>query len=236
MQFAGVANKIDLAAMKVAIVGGTAGLGYGLAKRLAAAGDEVLIGSRASEKAEAAAAHVADAAGSEMVKGGANPDIVKGMDAVVVTVPFPGQAPLYKSLRENMAPGTAVIDCNVPLASEIGGKATRLLGVWEGSAAQQAKGILGNQYPVASGFHTVMSDTLENLSVPLDSDVLICGDKDARAVAEQMVGKIQGARYVDCGPLENARILESLTPLLIGLNIRYKLHPGAGIRIQNLPT
>lgn len=222
--------------MRVAIVGGTAGLGYGLAKRLAAAGDEVVIGSRAAEKAEAAAAHVAEAAGSASVTGGANPDIVKGMDAVVVTVPFPGQAPLYKSLKDNLVTGTAVIDCNVPLASEIGGKATRLLGVWEGSAAQQAKGILGKDFPMASGFHTVMSDTLEDISVPLDSDVLVCGDKDGRAAAEEMVGKIDGARFVDCGPLENARILESLTPLLIGLNIRYKLHPGAGIRIQNLPT
>lgn len=222
--------------MKVAILGGTAGIGYGLAKRLAVAGDEVVIGSRAAEKAEAAAAHVAEAAASSSVSGGANPEIVKGADAVVVTVPFPGQAPLYKSIKENLAVGTALIDCNVPLASEIGGKSTRLLGVWEGSAAQQAKGILGKDFPVASGFHTVMADTLEDISVPLDSDVLVCGDKDARGVAEEMVGKIQGARYVDCGPLENARILESLTPLLIGINIRYKLHPGAGIRIQGLPA
>jgi len=220
--------------VKIAIVGGTAGLGYGLAKRLAAAGDEVVIGSRAAEKAEAAAGHVAEAAGSQKVTGGANADVVVGADAVVVTVPFPGQAALYKAIKEKMAPGTVVIDCNVPLASEVGGKPTRMLGVWEGSAAQQAKGILGKDFPVASGFHTVMSAKLEDIASSLDSDVLVCGDKDARAVAEQIVGKIKGARYIDCGPLESARFLESLTPLLIGINMRYKLNPGAGIKITGI--
>ncbi|MGH2771962.1 MAG: NADPH-dependent F420 reductase [Actinomycetota bacterium] len=223
--------------MRVAIIGGTAGLGYGLALRLAAAGDEVTIGSRTADKAQAAAAKASQALGGKQVDSAENPVAVKGADAVVVTVPFPGQAAMYKAIKENMTPGTVVLDCNVPLASEVGGKATRLLGVWEGSAAQQAKGILGKDFPVASGFHTVMSGRLESVDDPLDGDVLVCGDKAARDVAEKIVGKIKGARYVDCGPLESARILESLTALLIGLNIRYKLEEGAGagIRIQGLP-
>ncbi|MGH2809994.1 MAG: NADPH-dependent F420 reductase [Actinomycetota bacterium] len=223
--------------MRVAIIGGTAGLGYGLALRLAAAGDEVTIGSRTADKAQAAAAKASQALGGKQVDSAENPVAVKGADAVVVTVPFPGQAAMYKAIKENMTPGTVVLDCNVPLASEVGGKATRLLGVWEGSAAQQAKGILGKDFPVASGFHTVMSGRLESVDDPLDGDVLVCGDKAARDVAEKIVGKIKGARYVDCGPLESARILESLTALLIGLNIRYKLEEGAGagIRVQGLP-
>lgn len=223
--------------MRVAIIGGTAGLGYGLALRLAAAGDEVTIGSRTADKAQAAAAKASQALGGKQVDSAENPVAVKGADAVVVTVPFPGQAAMYKAIKENMTPGTVVLDCNVPLASEVGGKATRLLGVWEGSAAQQAKGILGKDFPVASGFHTVMSGRLESVDDPLDGDVLVCGDKAALDVAEKIVGKIKGARYVDCGPLESARILESLTALLIGLNIRYKLEEGAGagIRIQGLP-
>jgi len=209
-------------------------LGYGLAMRLAAAGDEIVIGSRSGDKAEAAAGHVAAATGSKSVSGAENADSVKQADAVVVTVPFPGQAGMYKALKETMVAGTTVIDCNVPLASEIGGKPTRLLGVWEGSAAQQAKGILGKEFPMASAFHTVMSSTLENFKASLDSDVLACAEKQAKPVIEEMIGKIEGARYIDCGPLENARILESLTPLLIGINMRYKLHPGAGIRIQGI--
>jgi hypothetical protein len=222
--------------MRVAIVGGTAGLGYGLALRLAKAGDEVVIGSRQAEKAQGAAERARDAVGpSCSVEGAANQDVVKEADVVVVTVPFPGQADMYKSLKDGIREGATVIDCNVPLASEVGGKPTRLLGVWEGSAAQQAKGILGRKVNMASGFHTIMAASLQDIDRPLEEDVLVCGDSDARKVVEEMVGRIEGARFVDCGPLETARILESLTSLLIGINGRYKLEPGAGIRITNLP-
>ncbi|MGH2703848.1 MAG: NADPH-dependent F420 reductase [Actinomycetota bacterium] len=222
--------------MRVAIVGGTAGLGYGLAMRLAKAGDEVVIGSRQTEKAEGAAERAREAVGpSCSVEGAANQEVVKEADVVVVTVPFPGQAEMYKSLKGGIREGATVIDCNVPLASEVGGKPTRLLGVWEGSAAQQAKGILGRKVNVASGFHTIMAASLQAIDRPLEEDVLVCGDSDARKVVEELVGRIEGARFVDCGPLETARILESLTPLLIGINGRYNLEPGAGIRITNLP-
>lgn len=222
--------------MKVAIVGGTAGLGYGLALRLAGAGDEVVIGSRQAEKAVMAADRVRAAAGEgAWVEGGVNQEVVGDADVVVVTVPFPGQAEMYRSLKELLRPGVTVIDCNVPLASEVGGRPTRLLGVWEGSAAQQARGILGREFHLASGFHTVMADALADLSEPFDEDVLVCGDAEARKAARELVERIPGARFVDCGPLETARILESLTALLIGINGRYRLRPGAGIRITGLP-
>jgi NADPH-dependent F420 reductase len=222
--------------MKVAIVGGTKGLGYGLALRLAAAGQDVTIGSRAADRAEATAAKANAALGGKgVVDGGANPDVVGAADAVFVTVPFPGLADTYKQLKEPMRPGTTVIDCNVPLASEIGGRPTRMLGVWEGSAAQAAKGILGKGYPLAAGFHTIMAGALADLSQDLHGDVLVCGDSDAKEVVKGLVDLVEGARFVDCGPLEMARILESLTALLIGINGRYKLDPGAGITITNLP-
>lgn len=221
--------------MRIAVVGGTAGLGYGLALRFAKAGEEVLIGSRQEEKGRMSADRAASLLGREgLVRGGENSAVVPEADAVIVAVPFPGQAAIYKSIKDSIAPGTAVIDCTVPLASEFGGKATRVVGVWEGSAAQQAKGILGGDFHLGSGFHTVMAGLLERIDEPLDDDVLVCGDPQARKVAESLVGLIPGARFVDCGPLENARILESLTPLLIGINIRYKLDPGAGIRITRL--
>lgn len=224
--------------MKVALVGGTAGLGYGLALRLASCGIDVAVGSRKAEKAADAASAIEKtlsgaAADKGAVTSGANEDAVKSCDLVVVTVPFPGQAGIYKTIMPNLGEAT-VLDCTVPLASEVGGKATRMLGVWEGSAAQQARGILDKATPFASGFHTVMAGRLEDLKHPLDSDVLICGDKEAKKVVQQMVEAIPGARMVDCGPLERARILESLTALLIGINIRYKLDPGAGINIVGL--
>lgn len=223
--------------MRIAIVGATGGLGFGLAIRLAQAGQEVVIGSRAADRAAAAADRCRTAlAPSEVtVVGGANAEVVKDCGVVMVTVPFPGQADTYKALKPSLGAGTTVIDCTVPLASEVGGRPTRMLGVWEGSAAQQARSILGREVTLASGFHTVMGATCEAHELTLDQDVLVCGDPDARKVAEEVVGLIPGLRYVDCGALETARILESLTALLIGINGRYKLHPGAGLKVTGLP-
>ena len=220
--------------MKIAIVGGTAGLGFGLALRLAKAGEEVLIGSRTPEKAVAAADEVVTRVGGGDVHGGANVDVVEGAEVVIVTVPYPGLAPIYNALADVIDQGATVIDCNVPLASEIGGKPTRMIGVWEGSAAQLARSLLPKPINVASGFHTVMFSRLEMLDTPLDQDVLVCGDKEGRAVAEKVVAKIEGARFIDCGPIETARILESLTALLIRININYKLDPGAGLKVTGL--
>lgn len=222
--------------MKVAVVGGTAGIGYGIALRCAKAGDEVVIGGRAAEKSQRIAGEATEALGGNVaVSGEANEEAVKGADLVVVTVPYPGLANTYKAIKPSLKEGATILDCNVPLASEVGGKPTRVLGVWEGSAAQQAKGILGKDFPVASGFHTVMGAKLVDTEHELGGDVLVAGDMAARKVARELVGKIAGARFVDCGPLENARILESLTALLIGINIRYKLDPGAGLKIAGLP-
>lgn len=222
--------------MRITVVGGTAGIGNGIALRLAKAGDKVVIGSRGAEKAERVADEAKELLGSEAdVTGAANEEAVEGAEVVVVTVPYPGLADMYKAIKPKLDPDVTVLDCNVPLASELGGKPTRILGIWEGSVAQQAKGILGKGFSVASGFHTVMAAKLIDVNTPLDGDVLVCGESAARKVIREMVGKIEKARFVDCGPLGNARILESLTALLIGINIRYKLDPGAGIRISGLP-
>lgn len=220
--------------MKIAIVGGTAGLGKSLAFAFARAGAEVVIGSRVAEKAVAAADEVKAVAGEDArVEGGSNPDVVPGADVVIVAVPYPGQAEIYRSILPNLEERTIVIDCTVPLASEVGGKPTRVLGVWEGSAAQQARELIGRKFHLASGFHTVMAGALG--AAEEVGDVLVCGDKEAREGARKLVEMLPGARFVDCGPLDQARILESLTALLIGINLRYKLDPGAGIRITRLP-
>lgn len=222
--------------MRVAVVGGTAGIGYGIALRCARAGDEVVIGSRREEKAQRVAGEAAESLDGDVhVGGAANEDAVRDADLVVVTVPYPGLVDTYKTIKPSLMDGAVILDCNVPLASEIGGKPTRVLGVWEGSVGQQAKGIVGKDFPVASGFHTVMGAKLVDVDHPLGADVLVAGDMPARKVAKELVGKISGARFVDCGPLENARILESLTALLIGINVRYKLDPGAGLKIAGLP-
>ncbi|MBW3590904.1 MAG: NADPH-dependent F420 reductase [Actinobacteria bacterium] len=222
--------------MKVAVVGGTAGIGYGIALRCAKAGDDVVIGGRAAEKSQRIAGEATEALGGNVTVGGdANENAVKDAELVVVTVPYPGLADTYKAIKPSLTEGATILDCNVPLASEMGGKPTRVMGIWEGSVAQQAKSILGMEFPVASGFHTVMGAKLVDTDHELGGDVLVAGDMAARRVVQGLVGKIAGARFVDCGPLENARILESLTALLIGINIRYKLDPGAGLKIAGLP-
>lgn len=195
-----------------------------------------MIGGRAAEKSQRIAGEATEALGGNVTVGGdANENAVKDAELVVVTVPYPGLADTYKAIKPSLTEGATILDCNVPLASEMGGKPTRVMGIWEGSVAQQAKSILGMEFPVASGFHTVMGAKLVDTDHELGGDVLVAGDMAARRVVQGLVGKIAGARFVDCGPLENARILESLTALLIGINIRYKLDPGAGLKIAGLP-
>jgi len=122
----------------------------------------------------------------------------------------------------------------VPLAAAVSGKATRMLGVWQGSAAEQAAEMAGEGVRVVSGLHTVSATSLTDLAHPLEQDVLLCGDsrEDKRAAA-RLIGRIDGLRCIDSGRLEMSRITESLTALLIGVNSRYKAH--AGIRLTGLP-
>lgn len=226
--------------MKIAIVGGTAGFGFGLAIRLAHLGETVVVGSRQADKARAAVEKVRQAAGADAdVSGDENPEVVKDADLVVVAVPFAGQAGIYDSIKDSLSDRSLVLDATVPLAAEVGGRPTRLLGIWEGSAAQQAKEIISRgtdkRIHVASGFHTLSEDRLADVGREVDADVLVCGDQVAKKKAQELVELLPGARFVDCGPLETARILESLAALLIGINARYKLHPGAGIKITGIP-
>jgi len=218
----------------IAIVGGTGPEGSGLALRWARAGESVVIGSRDGERAQAAAARIAEKAGAlGSVEGVENAVAVKMCDVVVLTVPFAGQAELLKQLKPSFRQGTVLIDATVPLAAAVGGRPTRVLGVWEGSAAEQAQEIVGKNVAVAAAFHS-LSSTVLNAEDDVDCDVIVCSDDDrARQVASQLAAKIPGVRAVDGGKLENARIVEAMTALLITLNIRHKVH-GAGWRVTGL--
>lgn len=218
----------------IAIVGGTGPEGSGLALRFARAGESVIIGSRDGERARAAAAQIADKAGPlASVESAENAVAVKMCDTVVLTVPFSGQAELLKQLKPSFRPGTVLIDATVPLATAVGGRPTRLLGVWQGSAAEQAQEILGKNIAVAAAFHS-LSHTVLDGDQDVDCDVIVCADEDrARQVASELAVKIPGVRAIDGGKLENARIVEAMTALLITLNIRHKVH-GAGWRVTGL--
>jgi NADPH-dependent F420 reductase len=127
-----------------------------------------------------------------------------------------------------------LIDATVPLAASVGGRASRTLGVWQGSAAQQTAELVPMGVSVAAAFHNVSADVLNGDSNDVDCDVIVCSDDpNATQVAMELAAKIAGVRAIDGGKLENARIVEQITALLIGLNIRHKGH--GGIRITGLP-
>ena len=218
----------------IAIVGGTGPEGSGLALRFARGGESVIVGSRDAERARTAAAQIAEKVGHlGSIEGADNATAVKMCDTVVLTVPFAGQAELLKQLKPAFRPGTILIDATVPLAAAVGGRATRLLGVWQGSAAEQAQEIVGKNAVVAAAFHSLSATVLQG-EQSVDCDVIVCSDDDrARQVASELATKIPGVRAIDGGKLENARIVEAMTALLITLNIRHKVH-GAGWRVTGI--
>ena len=217
----------------VAIIGATGALGYGLAVRWGRAGVPIVIGSRDGARAAEGAARASAAVPGATFEGLENAEAAAGADVVVLSVPFRNQSETLTNLKGALREGQILIDATVPLAAAVSGKATRTLGVWQGSAAQQAQEMVPTGVRVVSALHTVSAATLGDLDHPLDEDILVCGDaKDDKALVMELIARIDGLRPVDCGRLEMARLTEQLTPLLISINVRHKTH--AGIRITGL--
>ena len=217
----------------VCIVGGTGALGFGLAVRFGRAGVPVVIGSRDGGRAQEAAARAAALVPDGSFAGLENAAAVADVELVILSVPFRSQSETLTNLKQALKPGQLVIDATVPLAAAVSGKATRTLGVWQGSAAQQAQEMVPEGVTVISAFHTVSAALLTDLEHDLDEDVLICGDRRAdKDKLAELVERVDGLRAVNCGPLEMARIVEQLTPLLISINVRNKVR--AGIRVTGL--
>ena len=218
----------------IPIVGGTGALGAGLALRWAKAGAPIAIGSRSAERAEEAAAKLREKVPGAEVEGLLNEDAAQRGEIVFLTVPFRNQSENLNNLREALRPGQILVDCTVPLAAAVSGKATRSLGVWQGSAAQQAQEMVPEGVTVIAAMHTLAAPVLAQLDTELGEDVLVCGDKKAdKAQVARLIEAIAGLRAVNAGALEMARIVEQLTPMLISVNTRYKAH--AGIRLTGLP-
>ena len=222
-------------ARTVAILGGTGPEGLGLANRFARAGERIVIGSRDPQRAQDASKKLRDEIGaSARIEGAGNADAATQSDVALLTIPFSGMAGLLKELKTVWKPGTVVIDTTVPLAAAVGGAPSKMLGVWQGSAAEAARELLPKEVVLAAAFHNLSASLLEG-DAAVECDVLVCSDDEkAKQVASELANKIPGVRAINGGKLENARIVESMTALLIGLNIRHKVH-SAGVRFTGLP-
>jgi hypothetical protein len=217
----------------IAIVGGTGKEGYGLALRWAQAGETIVLGSREPGRAEEAARRIEDRVPGAKVSGRGNQAACELSTLIVLTVPFASHANLLGELKPSIRPGAIVVDTTVPLAASVGGRASRTLGVWQGSVAQAAAELLAPGVSVVAAFQNLSAELLDGEEA-VDCDVIVCGDDaSARLEVRTLAGRIRGVRAIDGGKLENARILEQITALLVGLNLRHKAH--SGIRITGLP-
>jgi hypothetical protein len=219
----------------IAIVGGTGPEGSGLALRWAQAGETIIIGSREAQRALETAARLSASAGAEKkISGTENRFACSDAEVIVLTVPFEAHAETLKHIKPTLRAGQILVDTTVPLAASVGGKPTQTVGVWQGSAAQQAAELVPEGVLVVAAFHNLAADLLKQQG-PVDCDVIVCSDdKEAGKRIRELARKIPGVRALDGGKLENARIIEQITAVLIGLNIRHKGH--SGLRITGLPA
>ena len=243
---------------KIAIIGGTGGQGSGLALRWARAGHEVFIGSREEKKACTSADSlkticidtacslleiektdveaVKEKVPEAKISGFDNLEATKRADIIVISVPYSHLIPTIASIKEGLTEGKIIVSVVVPLSTAVGGKATTMISPWEGSAAEVIQSLVPENVQVISAFQNVSADRLSDLEKDVDCDIMVCGgSKDARKNIMELAKDIPGARAIDGGPLQNARLIEPITALLIGMNIRYKVREGMGIRFTYLP-
>lgn len=215
---------------KIAVIGGTGNEGPGLALRWAQSGKyQVIIGSRQREKAERVAAELNAQMGHNLIQGMANPDAATAADLAVLTVPYSAHVSTLESIRAAIK-GKILVDVTVPLQPP---KVSHVHIPSGGSAAAEAQAVLGDDARVVAAFQNVGAAHLADPHHPIECDVLVCGD-DKGAKAEAIaLAEAAGMRGLDAGPLQNAVVVEGLTAILIGINIRHKVK-GAGIKITGL--
>jgi NADPH-dependent F420 reductase len=219
----------------IAILGGTGDQGLGLALRFAKAGRPVVIGSRKLERAKQASDEVLARVPGAQVFGFENGEATARAPIVILSVPFEHTAATTKAIRDALAPGQILVSMGVPLATAIGDGAARTLGVWQGSCAELVASLAPEGVEVVSAFQNVSAHRLQDLDHPVECDVIVSGPKTARARVMELCALVPGLRALDGGPLANARIVESITALLIGLNVRYRVPEGIGLRFTGLP-
>lgn len=219
----------------IAILGGTGDQGLGLALRFAKAGRPVVIGSRKLDRAVEAADEVRSAVPGADVEGLENADATRRASIVILSVPFEHTAATVKAIKDSLSPGQILVSMGVPLATAIGDGAVRTIGVWQGSCAELVEALVPNGVAVVSAFQNVSAHRLRELAHPVECDVVVSGTVEPRRRVMALCSLVPGLRAIDGGPLGNARIVEAVTALLIGLNVRYKVTDGIGLRFTGIP-
>ncbi|OLD78556.1 NADPH-dependent F420 reductase [Candidatus Bathyarchaeota archaeon] len=219
----------------MAVLGGAGEEGFGLALRWAMAGHQVIVGSRSPDRAAEAAKTIAQTARRPVrASGSSNESAVSQADVIVVTVPFTALLETLKTVKPSFKPGQVLVNVSVPLETAVGGRATRTVGVWAGSAGELAASVVPKTVSVVTAFNNVSAELLRDPSKPVDCDILVCSNDDnAKKIVLDLVKSIGGARGFDAGALENSRTVEQITALLVSLNIRYKVK-SAGLRITGI--
>ncbi|NNL65736.1 MAG: NADPH-dependent F420 reductase [Myxococcales bacterium] len=218
----------------IAILGGTGDQGLGLALRFAQAGRPVVIGSRKADRAEQAAAEVLEKVPGADVTGFENDEATRRAELVILSVPFEHTASTVKGLKDVLEPGQIVVSMAVPLATAVGDGPMRTVGVWQGSAAELVAALVPDGVRVVSAFQNVAAHRLMTLDEPVECDVLVSGAPKDRGPVMALCELVPGLRALNGGPLGNARIVEEMTALMIGLNVRYKVPEGCGVRFTGL--
>ena len=199
------------------------------------AGHQVIIGSRSPDRAAEAARTIAQTARRPVrASGSSNESAVSQADVIVLTVPFTALLDTLKTVKPNFKPGQVLVNVSVPLETAVGGRATRTVGVWAGSAGELIASVVPKTVSVVTAFNNVSAELLKDPTKPVDCDVLVCSNDDnAKKIVLDLVKSIGGARGFDAGALENSRTIEQITALLVSLNIRYKVK-NAGLRITGI--
>lgn len=215
--------------MRISIIGGTGNQGKGLALRLGMAGYQIFLGSRSKERAVIISNELKEKNPDISIEGLGNIEAASKGDLIILTIPFKSIDETVSGLREEVR-GKVVVDTSVAL---VPGRPPSTEQIPEGSVAQKIEKIIGNEVKVVSAFHTISAHLLQDLDKELSGDTLIAGDnQEAKEKVMIMAEKI-GLRPIDAGPLRVSSILEELTSLLIGMNIRFK-KKSIGVNFTNM--
>ncbi|MEM5802151.1 MAG: NADPH-dependent F420 reductase [Candidatus Aenigmatarchaeota archaeon] len=216
----------------VSIIGGTGEQGFGIALRLAKAGEKILIGSRDKKRAQEAALKIKKMVKNADVDGMANKDAAKNGDVIILSVPLHALANILNDIKPYLK-NKIVVDVTNPLAGFLTGDYTKNIQLWEGSAIEFCRNCVKDAKWVKA-LNNIRSVALHDLNKPVDCDVVVCSDhQDAKKVIMELVEKIEGVRAIDGGPLENSRIVEQLTALLLYLEQKNKV-PYVGLKFTGI--